>query len=156
MKLFRFERPARVNFLLDYGHGRFVDAWTLVHIASGLTIGTIGVLFAIDYTQLLVSTLILLFLYELFEAWVGVVEDVENALSDIFFGFGATCCVVWTLSYTNLEAIYVFVLVITSIAFACIGLSIGWQRHLKKLAEKKIQSCTAFPKNAYREARYSA
>jgi hypothetical protein len=135
--MFRFERPAPKLILPGFGHGRFIDAWTIVHIMSGIVLGALGLLIGMDNPTLLVSTLALLFLYELFESLLGIVEDVENALSDVFFGFAGAATVTWVNTYVQLTNSHTFQIAIFAFLIGLSGLYVGWRTHLVHLAAQK-------------------
>lgn len=135
--MFRFERPAPRLILSGFGHGRYVDAWTIVHIMSGIVLGALGLLIGLSDSTLLFSTLVLLFLYELTESLTGIVEDVENALADIFFGFAGAAFVIWMNTYVQLSDSYMFQIGIIALLVALSGLYVGWRTHLVHLAAQK-------------------
>lgn len=135
--MFRFERPAPKLMLPGFGHGRFIDAWTIVHVMSGIVLGALGLLVGMDNPTLLVSTLALLFLYELFESLLGIVEDVENALSDVFFGFAGAATVIWINTYVQLSSSHTFQIAIIAFLVGLSGLYVGWRTHLVHLAAQK-------------------
>lgn len=135
--MFRFERPAPKLILPGFGHGRFIDAWTIVHVMSGIVLGALGLLIGLDDTTLLLITLTLLFLYELGESLAGIAEDVENVLSDIFFGFAGAATVVWVNTYVQLSTSHTFQIGIIALLIGLSGLYVGWRTHLVRLTTQK-------------------
>ncbi|MBU6323820.1 hypothetical protein KGQ55_04035, partial [Patescibacteria group bacterium] len=79
----RFEREARRAFLPRFGHGRYADAWTLLHVFSGVTLGLGCLLLHIRPYPALFIVLVLAFAYEAMEAFIGIAEDIENSLTDV-------------------------------------------------------------------------
>ena len=135
--MFRFERPAPQLVLPGFGHGRFIDAWTIVHVMSGIVLGALGILVGLPDATILVGTLSLLFIYELAESLAGIVEDVENALSDVFFGFAGAAVVLWMNTFVSLTTSHVFQIGILALLVALSGLYVGWRAHLVRLAAQK-------------------
>ncbi len=131
--MFLFERAARKPVLYGFGHGRYLDAWSLVHFASGVSIGGIGIYFGLSTTIILTCGLLFLFLYELFESLLHIVEGVENSILDVVVGFLGIVAIITVHSFgyaTDVGAVTIAAL------FAALGLSglyVGWQRHLRKL-----------------------
>lgn len=67
-------------------HGKYADLWSVVHFLSGFLLGAI--FFAVGYTFLsaLLTSTVLLFLWEIFEWMVKISEPSINVMMDMVFG----------------------------------------------------------------------
>lgn len=130
--MFRFEWPAEKAVLWGYGHGRYADAWSILHIFSGITGGIICLLLELSFVVGVTLSIIIFFAYELWEAYVEVVEDVENSLSDVVFGMIGVFIVygfyqlVEVSSYSLMAALMLVLIVDLTL------LHIGWKKYLAK------------------------
>ena len=78
--------PAQKWILWRYGHGRLADTWILTHVATGIAGGWLGLITGWRPAVFLSLAIFVYFVYELWEAYIGIVEDVENALADVAAG----------------------------------------------------------------------
>lgn len=126
---FRFERRASRAILFTFGHGRYLDAWSLLHVATGAVLGFTGLLLGLSWWTGLSLILVGLFLYEVFEAYMGIAEDVENALADVLCGaLGAG----GVYLYENIVRPVAFPLWAISLATALLILFLGWRSYLRR------------------------
>jgi len=126
---FRFERKARYNVLFKFGHGRYLDTWSILHVLSGFVLGLLILLFGFDWWIGLSVILIMLFLYEIFEAFNGIAEDVENSLSDIACGgFGTLLAYIFSSFFLPI----LIPTILISLFLAFLILFIGWRSYLSR------------------------
>ncbi|MDE2079003.1 MAG: hypothetical protein KGI73_01305 [Patescibacteria group bacterium] len=125
----RFERTARHAVLFKFGHGRYLDLWSLLHVLAGFTLGLAALFFNFSWWLGLSVILLILFAYELFEASVGIAEDIENSLADVVCGLlGAL------LAYGFAQSLAPMLLPVfgVSVGLAFVILFIGWDAYLKR------------------------
>lgn len=131
-----FEQPAKNAVKFRFGHGRYLDPWLLTHVIWGILIGLIGLIFNLPVWQILTISLLIGFIYEVWESVVNIVEDVENSLIDIV-GVGAGTF----LSYLFFDFRLTFSqLVMIFLGFAALNLLlfyIGWHAYLKRRTSNK-------------------
>ena len=60
-----FERQAKQAIRLTWGHGRYLDPWTILHFLTGFLFGIVGLLFIFPLWKALLVITILTTLYEL-------------------------------------------------------------------------------------------
>lgn len=135
----RFEMPAKELILWRYGHGRYADAWILVHVASGVSVGFLGLWVGLSVGWLLALSIAAYFIYELWEAWYGIVEDVENALMDVFAGGLGTGLVLWAQVegwFDNSQLPWLFG---ASLLVCLLLLFIGWRVYLGRVVRKEVK-----------------
>ncbi len=135
--MFIFEKAPRKAVLYDFGHGRYFDAWSLVHFASGVSIGGVGIYFGLTPTFVLTGGLLILFLYELFESLIKIVEGVENSIADVLVGFAGIVFIVSLFVNGYIKHIEAATAAAIFAALGLAGLYVGWQRHLRKIAGRK-------------------
>jgi hypothetical protein len=65
-----------------WSHGKYVDMWSLIHFLSGIMISGIAFLFLQPFSSF-VFVFVVAVLWEVFEAMVGIGEDIANYVTDI-------------------------------------------------------------------------
>lgn len=128
----RFEKRAKKAFMWRYGHGRFADAWVILHIFSGFTAGIIGLLLGLGPLFIFTLSVFLFTIYELWEAYVSIVEDLENALVDILAGATGVTAVLAVNKFHNLETKMLINSLILVLVIDAILLYFGWRTYLKR------------------------
>lgn len=109
--------------------GAYLDLWSVPHFLSGLVLGLALFFTGLPLVYAFVSALVLLVLYEMWEAWVQIEETRWNRVLDVVVGM--TSC--------TLALIYAPVLTFDQVVFVCvtavlldIGLSYsGWRASQK-------------------------
>lgn len=81
-----FEKTADRNILYGFGHGRYVDAWSLQHVVVGVIFAAVALALGLPEVLLLTIALVCFFAYEVFEMQIKIIEDIENSLCDIACG----------------------------------------------------------------------
>ncbi|MFA6177633.1 MAG: hypothetical protein WC694_01930 [Candidatus Paceibacterota bacterium] len=131
---FKFERKAHHDVLFKFGHGRYLDAWSFLHIISGFILGLFVLLFDFDRLIGFSVILLLLFFYEMFEVFTNIAEDVENSLLDVFCGgLGAMLVLIFSPFFLPIliQTLIVFLLIAFFVLF------IGWRSYLSRRLVKK-------------------
>ena len=126
---FRFERQAKQAIRLTWGHGRYLDPWSISHLLTGLLFGVLGLLLALPFWKILVIVVVLAVLYEAFEMRLGIIEGWQNSLLDVLFaviGVWLTYRYFATFSFSVLGSVFVGVGVL-----ALLMLYSGWRYHLR-------------------------
>jgi hypothetical protein len=132
--MLKFERTARKNVLLKFGHGKYADFWLFLHIATGAWLGSCALFLNLPYGPALSLTILGMFLYEWWEAYVRIGEDVENAVFDVI---GGALGFIAAFSYLKEStAVYLVTAIIALSALCLMILWIGWNVYLKKLVKK--------------------
>jgi hypothetical protein len=135
--MIRFEKPARRAIEPSFKHGRYLDAWSILHLTTGLTIGIFMVIFGLDFSLALTVSMLLMFGYELLEAVLNIVECVKNAITDILVGaLGVTLIYSYDF-YADLTSSEAWATVGGLILIDCIVLFLGWNSFLRKRLGKK-------------------
>lgn len=131
--------PAEKPILWRFAHGRYADAWILVHVATGVAVGFLGLLIGIPSAWFLALATLGYFLYEFWEAWYGIVEDVENTLFDVAAGVLGTASVLWAYARNWIndgQLIWSFGLSL----FVCLALLfIGYRVFLGRVVRKEVK-----------------
>ncbi|MCC6982057.1 MAG: hypothetical protein IT535_02190 [Bauldia sp.] len=128
---FYFEPPGKDLIKPAWGHGRYLDAWSIVHTLTGLLLGTIGAGLGLPLWQCLLATLVVAVLYEGVEMAVGIIENLANAVTDVLLAIlGAA--VAWLVLIGRDVATLVWVFVPLALINAAL-VAIGWHRHLRRL-----------------------
>lgn len=135
----RFEMPAEELVLWRFGHGRFADAWILVHIATGVAAGFLGLLIGLPSALFLALSTLGYFLYELWEAWYGIVEGVENVLFDVAAGVLGTATVLWAYSRNLVNGGQLIELFGLSLFVCLFLLFIGWRVYLGRVVRQEVR-----------------
>ncbi len=130
--MFRFEWPAEKAVLWGYGHGRYADAWSILHVFSGITGGILCLLLGFGFVVGATLSIIIFFVYELWEAYVEVVEDVENSLSDVVFGMIGVFLVYGLNHFTQLSDYSLMTMLMVALIIDLVLLHIGWKKYLGK------------------------
>ena len=134
----RFEIPAEKWILWRYGHGRLADAWIIAHVATGIAGGWLGVMSGWRPAVFLSLAIFVYFVYELWEAYIGIVEDVENALADVAAGALGTALVLWLDKVFNFDFASAVVLFVISTVAALALLFIGYRVYLGRVVRKEV------------------
>ncbi|MEK7530487.1 MAG: hypothetical protein AAB573_01350 [Patescibacteria group bacterium] len=127
----RFERPVRnwVNF--GFSHGRLIDAWTSLHVATGVLLGFGLLALALPLSTGLQTSIVIFVVYEWIESLMKIGEDVENALFDIVAGLIGVGFAYGTASYLGLQEFQSYVLGAAFSASVCLLLlMLGWNMYL--------------------------
>ncbi|TSC69499.1 MAG: hypothetical protein G01um101456_180 [Parcubacteria group bacterium Gr01-1014_56] len=128
MKL-RFERQAQQAIKLTWGHGRYLDPWSIVHLLTGLLLGIVGLWLGLSLWSTVIITVALTSLYEGFEMLLGIVEDWQNSLLDVLIA----AIGVWA-AYTLLNTAEFSTQFITFMAVGILALTLlyaGWRYYLR-------------------------
>lgn len=128
-----FERSAKNFFHLGWGHGRYFDFWSFVHILTGVILGLGALIFSLRPGAALIAIAVALTLYEGLEIASHVAEDLQNVVSDIVLGTLSAALVIYWLgniiSYNSL-----FLVLAAAIAVNLLLLRRGWHNYLKRKA----------------------
>lgn len=143
-----FERRATRAILFRFGHGRYLDAWSLLHVTSGFILGVCALALGIEIAQGISFILVLLFLYEVFEAMVGIAEDVENALADVACGVIGACVAYACANVITPLLPEVFA---TSAFVALLTLLIGWKAYLARRFARATRNAVIGEKKSRRD-----
>lgn len=131
-----FEKSAKQTIHLGWGHGQYLDYWSLVHITSGIILGILASLIGLTYSQSLVFVLILAVLYEMIELISGYIESWTNAVVDIFLGVIAAAVTIFFFIRHNLgdsqQALILAVVIPINITL----LHLGWHTYLKRKSKR--------------------
>src|SRR3989338_2704530 len=134
----RFEMTAQKWILWRYGHGRLADTWILTHVATGIAGGWLGLITGWRSVVFLSLAILVYFVYELWEAYIGIVEDVENALADVAAGALGTALVLWLDKVFNFDFASAVVLFVISTVAALALLFIGYRVYLGRVVRKEV------------------
>ena len=133
-----FEPPGRDRIKFAFGHGRFLDAWSVVHLLSGLLMGIVLVAFAVPLVSAFLVVVALATLYEAFEMVTGIIENLANVIVDVVLATIGLLAAYWLLAgRAPLEL---------ALAFAAIGaidlvlVYLGWRHHLRYLVRQRNSS----------------
>jgi hypothetical protein len=132
---FYFERPGREAVKLAWGHGRYLDAWSFVHLISGLLSGIAVTAFGLPLWLGLLIILVAALLYEGLEMALGIIENIGNVIADIVLAVLGTAVAYWLFGSWDFRA-----LAIAFAIFAALNLtlvSLGWRHHLRGLFREK-------------------
>jgi O-antigen/teichoic acid export membrane protein len=139
----KFESRAKYFFNFGWSHGRYGDYWSFVHILTGIIFGISIAYLGFDYWTSFWVVLFLLFAYEAWEFYAGIVEDFENAFTDIVIGqIGFVLGFIYVEHHAGQEmALYALA---EACVLALLLLSIGYRKFLKRRmqevkAEKRIR-----------------
>ncbi|MES2135126.1 MAG: hypothetical protein V4449_02740 [Patescibacteria group bacterium] len=132
-----FERTASKLIHFGWEHGRYADFWSLVHLLSGLTFGAFALFLQVPTLYALIAIIGGAIVYEILELGAGVVEDAENAITDVILaGVGASIALYGFDALSLNDQISGLILV-----FALTGNILlvhqGWHAYLKRKAYAK-------------------
>ena len=127
----KFEPKAKYIFNFGWEHGRYGDYWSFVHVLTGIIFGIGATYFQFEFWWSFWIVLALLTIYEAWEFFAGIVEDFENALTDIVVGqIGFLAGFIYVEQYADPRLVaYVFSEVCV---LALLMLSIGYRKFLKR------------------------
>ncbi len=115
--------------------GRWLDLWSVVHLLSGILVG-FGLFFLhLGVFSSVVIALLLLILYEMWEAMVGIAEEPTNRFMDVVVGmtgFLPAFFLALLLSHTLLILSFGLVLTVNAVMSV-----FGWQASQKAAALEK-------------------
>lgn len=135
--MFRFEKRSPRNFVIGFEHGRYGDAWSLLHLTTGLTVGVIAILLGWHPGFALTFSMFIMFLYELGESLVDIVEDVENAITDVLFGGLGVGIMYLIHTQQPIEWYIAWQIFVLLILIDILLLYLGWRAFLgKRIGEK--------------------
>ena len=97
MKL-TFEKRAPQAIRLTWGHGRYLDPWSFLHLLTGVLLGILWLWFEVSLWEALATTALLAVLYEGFEMWLEIIEDWQNSLLDVVVAVAGTWLAYFALS----------------------------------------------------------
>lgn len=130
--MIRFELPQKYNVVFHFGHGHLFDAWSLLHLATGATIGLGTAWLGWNETWVLTIALAAMFLYELTEALIGIVENIENAILDVLIGGAGIMTVFQAIKLFGLGVSQIKISFFSLIVI-CLGLLyLGWRSYLRR------------------------
>lgn len=124
-----FEREARKRVLRRFGHGRYLDAWSALHVLTGIVLGLGARILALPWWLAFSGILVILYLYETWEAITGIGEDIENTLADVALGSVGAGLV---FAYVPAGAAYLVPAFAAAMLAAFIILFLGWNAYLKR------------------------
>ena len=134
--MLNFERKAKENIKLTWGHGKYADPWTLLHGTVGISAGIATIILHIPLWQALTATIFVAFLYEAWEAVQKIVEDIQNVLFDIVaVAFGMLG---GFFLFFNFHPKTLLVFLLASLLLNFILLFKGWHAYLKKRLQVKM------------------
>lgn len=138
---FYFERPGPHAIKLAWGHGRYLDAWSIVHTLTGVLLGlglsAVGLLL----WQAILVVLVAALLYEGLEMALGVIENIANVVVDVVLALLGTCVVFWLCGEWNRTAITVAFGAVAALDLVLVAL--GWRHHLRSLFRERNGSRTS-------------
>jgi len=132
-----FEQRASEAIKFDWGHGRYADFWSILHLLSGVIFGTFALLLGFPPLLSLIVIVIGAIIYEGLELLAKVVEDAENSLVDILLaGVGAG------IALYGFDALGLSTKDTALILAATIGINLallhqGWHAYLRRKAHKE-------------------
>ncbi len=84
------KKSTKNNLEPSFDDGVYLDFWSVVHFLSGVILGLIFILFNLDLRSALLASFGLAALYELWEIFMKLSEDVPNVIMDIFLVVSGT------------------------------------------------------------------
>ena len=127
----RFERPMGRWMNLGFAHGRIIDAWTSLHVATGVLLGFGLLALALPFSTAFQVAVIIFVLYEWLESLAKIGEDVENALFDIVAGLLGVAVAYGIAQFFALGEFQSFALGAAFSAAVCLVLlMLGWNMYL--------------------------
>ena len=128
---FYFEPPGQQRVKLAWGHGRYLDPWSIVHTLSGLMTGIALTGFKLPLWLGILTILVVALLYEVLEMALGIIENVENVIADIILAILGVRAAYWLVGGWDVK---VLALAFSIIATLNLGLVyLGWRNHLRGL-----------------------
>ncbi len=127
-----FEQRASQTIQFGWGHGRYADMWSILHLLSGVIFGTLALLLGVPPLYALLAIIGGAIVYEGLELIAGVVEDAENSLTDIILaGIGASIALYGfdTLRISTENSALILVM---AIGGNLMLLHRGWHAYLKR------------------------
>ncbi|MEN9390378.1 MAG: hypothetical protein RLZZ283_478 [Candidatus Parcubacteria bacterium] len=127
----RFERPVRRWINFGFGHGRLIDAWTILHVATGVLLGFGLLALHLSLPTGLQVAIVIFVLYEWIESLAKIGEDVENAIFDIIAGLAGVSIAYGIAYYFLLQEFQSFAFGAAFSASVCLVLLLlGWNMYL--------------------------
>lgn len=132
-----FEHTASKLIHFGWEHGRYADFWSLVHLLSGLTFGGVAFFLHIPSLYALIAILVGAIVYEALELGAGVVEDAENAITDIILaGIGASIAL-YGFEALSLNNQISGLILVSALTGNILLVHQGWHAYLKRKAYEK-------------------
>lgn len=99
-------------FTFSYNEGRIFDFWLFAHLVTGATLGIILLLLGVSIQTAVVSGLVILILWEIFEMLMKINEAPENQVIDIVVGFlGLYTAFIYAEKLTDEQRLWGFLIV---------------------------------------------
>lgn len=131
-----FERPPREAIHFGWGHGQYLDFWSIIHITSGIIIASLASLFGLTYSQSLIFILILAVLYEGIELINNYIESWTNAITDILLGVISAAVTLSLFTRHNINNNQQALVLAFAIPINITLLHLGWHTYLKRRSKK--------------------
>lgn len=135
--MLRFEWPAKKAILWRFGHGRYADAWSILHVTTGASIGLFALWLGVSFLVTVTLSLFVLYAYEFWEALIEIVEDVENSIADVAFGIVGVVMVFGANAIYPLTAKSAFAWLVIAGLVDLLLLYIGWRTYLARRVSEK-------------------
>lgn len=127
-------------FELSFSDGIYLDFWSVVHLLSGIILGLVFVLLNISLYSSLLLSLGLAALYEIWEIFMDLSEDVQNVITDILLVVSGTYLLIVFLpnfSHSVSISILVFLILIQAVL-----VWVGWKSYLERQNDSAKHSQT--------------
>lgn len=111
-------------------HGKYVDLWSLVHFLAGFLLGGLFYFLGTTFLWALAYSLILMLIWEIFEAATRIIEPSLNVVFDVLMGLAGFFLA--ALIYFYYQINFSLPLNLTVLAFALILALWGFLDFLKR------------------------
>ncbi len=132
---FYFERPSREAIKLAWGHGRYFDAWSVVHVVTGLLTGIALIGLGVPQWLGLPAIIVVAVLYEGLEMALGIIENVGNVVVDVILAALGTGAAYWWFGGWDVTALALAFGVVAALDVTLVFL--GWRHHLRALFQAR-------------------